>query len=172
MSREIKKIEQRSNSGLKSKPATKSPLKSTNSEEAILRARKHTTPVPFALSKMIKGKKPVDVSILNINLKSNFAIPDQISARHIPSVSPRRSAQRSPRLYKSSMRAEAPSSRALKRVQFQIKTVDNLNGTNKRKQWKKIFSSIKSSFMPAPAHYNLKDEKKKTRYTIKEIIQM
>ena len=70
------------------------------------------------------------------------------------------------------MRAGAPSSQALKRVQFQIKTVDNLNGTNKRKQWKKIFSSIKSSFMHAPAQFNLKDEKKKTRHTIREIIQM
>ena len=172
MSREIRSIEHGSNSVLRSKSLTKSPLKFTSSKEAISSAGKHTIPIPFVFNRMIKEKKYLDSRIFKVNLKSDSLFLEQKSSRFTLSASPRRSSQRSPRLYKSSLKVRTDDGPISKKVQFHMHAFDDLNWANKQKQWRKIFNSIKSSHMKAPIQYNQKDYKKKSRHTITEIIQM
>ena len=162
----------RGRSSFKPKTPNKSPLKSLISEEEILNARKRTIPMPFTLHTSSKNKKAFDSQKAFYQIAGiDLGIEVQRSAR-LMYLSPRKPSTSSPRSIKSAIKSRVDHYAPFKRVQFDVFPQETKFSITKKKQWKKIFSSIKTTAERAPKQCCLKETKKKPMYTIKDIKEM
>ncbi|OMJ91705.1 hypothetical protein SteCoe_5735 [Stentor coeruleus] len=158
------------NNPIKDTHKSKSPIKVLNPEEAILNARKHTVPIPFIFHSKIMEKRPFESQK---NLKSR----DLESARETYKTtaqihsSPLRTGRKSPRLVKSAIRYRSNAETPFKKVKFCIADIQGKVSIDRKKQWKKIFVSLKTSSARSPLAQH-REIKPKLKHTIQEINQM
>jgi hypothetical protein len=154
---------------IKSKQGSGSPVRTIISEDLILKTRKHTIPIPFFQHSKVKQQKKSG-SYKNLNPHSNYnsVLESNRSTKFVFTSRKTENFQR----VKSAMKSRAITCSPIKKVQFQINFNEPQLNLNKQKQWKKIFSSIKSNFSRGIQAFSPKSTQKKIIHTIKDINQM
>lgn len=159
------------NSPIKDINKSKSPIKVLNAEEAILNARKHTVPKPFIFHGKVMEKRPFE-SQKNLKSRDNIESAGETHRTAVQAHGfPSRASKNSPRLVKSAIRYRSNAETPFKKVKFRIEDMQERVSVDRKKQWKKIFVSLKTNSARSPLAIH-REIKPKLKHTIQEINQM